>query len=137
VQYLAIGNDLFPISDSLDTEEIKLQLDAVNPKAIIPPYDLMSETYTARCAEWAKNNFPDRDVGVVIPTVHRPRAIQLIRLFQRSDYRPIIFHQNFPIIPWLPSMKRHLNDDQWYHLCGIDELAFVGVPGKWTKGDLL
>ena len=138
MDYLTIGNDLFPIDDRLDVGEIRVQVGAVRPKAIIPPYNLMDEVYTARCAEWAKNNFHNNPkVGIVVPKVVRHRAVQLIRLFQRSDYEPLIFHQEFPLIAWLPSLKKHFLDEQWYHACGVDLLIFHGVPGRWTRGDFL
>ena len=137
MEHLTIGNDLFPIGDKLNTEEIEIQINAVHPKALIPPYNIKDEIYTARCAEWTRLHFPNVKTGIVVPAVIRSRAVQLIRLFQKTGYEPIIFHQEFPLIPWLPSLKKHLNENQWYHACGIDLLIFHGIPGHWTRGDML
>lgn len=130
-------NDLLIITDNLTTEEITKKIRGSHPKALIPPFHLKDEVYTARCAEWVKNNFPSFKVGIVMPLVVRNRATQLLKLFQKEKYTPIVFHQDFPIIPWLPSLKKHLKESQWYHTCGMDINLFTGVNGHWTRGEML
>jgi len=135
VEYLEIGKDLFLISE-IPIDEIEIQLKAIKPRAIIPPFRLSDEAYTFRSAEALRHRFPLQKVGIVLPRAERGRLIKLMKA-SHLQFEPIVFHQQIPLIQWAPSMDKHFSPNQWYHFCGLDRYVKWNYPGIWTRGDEL
>jgi len=122
----------------LDIDEWFKEVEAINPRAVIPPYNILNPDHTTKCADMARMRLDN--VGVVVAGRKEVERNEFFLWAQEQGYAPIVIlpHARFTRQRQIMqlSVPKYINRDTWIHLpepvWDFDETAW---PGEYTTGE--